>query len=79
MRDYAIRTIGISSVILAAFCGPARAAPVRADVVYLNGKIFTADAKDRVVQGFAVTGSRFIAAGDNAALRKFIGKGTRVV
>jgi len=79
MRDYAIRTIGISTVILAAFCSSALAAPMRADAVYLNGKIFTADAKDRVVQGFAVAGSRFIAAGDNAALRKFIGKGTRVV
>ncbi|MES2255305.1 MAG: amidohydrolase [Pseudomonadota bacterium] len=79
MRDYAIRTIGISTVILTAFCGSAFAAPVRADAVYLNGKVFTADAKDRVVLGFAVSGSRFIAAGDNAALRKFIGKGTKVV
>jgi predicted amidohydrolase YtcJ len=79
MRDYAIRTIGISTVILAAFCGSAFAVPVRADAVYLNGKVFTADAKDRVVQGFAVAGSRFIATGDNAALRKFISKGTSVV
>jgi predicted amidohydrolase YtcJ len=79
MFDYTIRTIGISSVILAAFSGSVPAAPVRADAVYLNGKIFTADARDAVVQGFAISGNRFIAAGENAAMRKFIGKGTKVV
>ena len=31
------------------------------------------------MQGFAVSGDRFIAVGSNADIRKFIGKGTRVV
>jgi predicted amidohydrolase YtcJ len=58
---------------------PGMAAPQRADTVYVNGKIFTADARDSVVQGFAVSGNRFLAVGANADMRKFIGKGTMVV
>jgi predicted amidohydrolase YtcJ len=51
----------------------------KADTVYLNGKVYTADANDAVVQGFAVSGNHFLAVGNNADIRKFIGKGTRVV
>jgi hypothetical protein len=59
--------------------GVVAGAPRSADTVYINGKVFTADAKDQVVQGFAVSGDRFVAAGSNAEVRKFVGKGTKVV
>lgn len=79
IRKNAVKAVGLSVVILAALAVTAMGASRRADTVYLNGKIFTADAKDDVVQGFAIAGDRFIAVGGNAAMRRYIGKGTRVV
>lgn len=78
-HGHVIRAAGVSALILAAMSGEAGGAPQSADAVYVNGKVFTADAKDRVVQGFAVAGDHFLAVGSNAEIRKFIGKGTRVV
>src|ERR1017187_9244809 len=78
-HGHVIRTAGVSALILAVLSGAAVGAPRSADAVYVNGKIFTADAKDQVVQGFAVAGDHFLAVGSNAEIRKFIGKGTRVV
>lgn len=56
----------------------ARAAET-AEAVYINGKVYTADAGDSVVQGFAVAGGRFVAVGSDAELRQYVGPGTRVV
>ncbi len=79
MRNTRVKAASVLAVILAALPGSAQAAPRHADAVYINGKIFTANAKDAVVHGFAVAGNRFIAVGDNEDVRKFIGKGTKVV
>ena len=79
MGSTRVKAVFIVFVMLAAAPGAASAAAQRADTVYINGKIYTADAKDRVVRGIAVAGNRFLAVGDNAAVRKFIGRGTRVV
>jgi predicted amidohydrolase YtcJ len=54
-------------------------APAPADVVLVNGKVFTADAQDHVFQGFAVTGDRFVAIGTNGAVRRYVGPWTRVI
>lgn len=70
-----LSAVTVSAVLLA---GAAQAAD-KADAVYLNGKVYTADVKDAVVQGFAVSGDRFLAVGTSAQMRKYIGKGTRVV
>src|SRR5579872_4254883 len=53
--------------------------PVPADVVFVGGKVFTADEKNRVVQAFAVTGDRFVAAGSDESVRRHIGPRTRVI
>ena len=53
--------------------------PVAADIVFVNGKVFTADEGDHVVQGFAVTGERFVAAGADSDVRRFVGPQTRVI
>ena len=53
--------------------------PVAADIVFVNGKVFTADEGDHVVQGFAVTGERFVAAGADSDVRRYVGPQTRVV
>jgi predicted amidohydrolase YtcJ len=79
IRGSIMGAAGVSALILAALSGAAIGAPKSADAVYVNGKVFTADTQDHVVQGFAVSGDHFIAAGSTAEIRKFIGKGTRVV
>jgi predicted amidohydrolase YtcJ len=53
--------------------------PAPADVVFVNGKVFTADAQDHVVQGFAVTGDRFVATGTDGDVRKYVGPQTKVI
>src|SRR4051812_40469842 len=50
-----------------------------ADTVFLNGKIFTADAKDSVVQAFAIRQGKFEAVGTSQAMRRFVGPRTKVV
>jgi predicted amidohydrolase YtcJ len=54
-------------------------APAPADLVFVNGKVFTADDGDHVVQGFAVAGDRFVAAGTDDAVRRYVGPQTRVI
>ena len=54
-------------------------APAPADLVFVNGKVFTADDGDHVVQGFAVAGDRFVAAGTDDAVRRYAGPQTRVI
>jgi len=53
--------------------------PAPADVVFVNGKVFTADAQDRVVQGFAIKGDRFVASGTDGDVRKYVGPQTKVI
>ena len=55
------------------------ASPAPADIVFVNGKVFTADEADHVVQGFAVAGDRFVAAGTDDAVRRYVGPQTRVI
>lgn len=55
------------------------ASPAPAEIVFVNGKVFTADAQDRVVQGFAVAGDRFVAIGTDDDVRGYVGPGTRVI
>jgi hypothetical protein len=62
---------------LLASLGAALAVP--ADTVYLNGKVFTANAGNTVVEAFAVTGDRFAAVGSTSAMKKLIGPRTKVV
>jgi predicted amidohydrolase YtcJ len=50
-----------------------------ADIVFINGKVFTADEQDRVVEAFAVTGDRFVVAASNDLVRKYVGPKTKVV
>ena len=49
------------------------------DTIYINGKVYTADANDSVVEAIAVKSDRFVAAGSTADIRKLAGNGTRVV
>jgi predicted amidohydrolase YtcJ len=55
------------------------ASPAPADIVFVNGKVFTADDADHVVQGFAVAGDRFVAAGTDGDVRRYVGPQTKVI
>ena len=64
---------------VAAFA-PAWAAPAAPlDVVFLDGKIATLDAKGSFVSAVAVKDGRFVAVGSTKAIRKLAGKPTRIV
>jgi len=72
------------SSLLASFAGMASetrvtAAEVTADLVLLNGKIITMDAKDSIAQAVAIRGGKILAVGTNAEIRKLAGGGTRVL
>jgi hypothetical protein len=71
--------IGAALAFAATSAAWAAEAPAPAEIVFVNGKVFTADAHDRVSQGFAVTGDRFVAIGTNAAVRRYVGARTRVI
>jgi predicted amidohydrolase YtcJ len=50
-----------------------------ADVVAINGKVFTARGGAELAQGFAVKGDKFIAVGSTEAMRAHVGANTRVI
>ncbi|WP_395672803.1 amidohydrolase [Inquilinus sp.] len=73
-----LKLLGAALCLAATLPLSARAAET-AEAVYINGKVYTADAGDSVVQGFAVAGGRFVAVGSDAEVRQHVGPGTRVV
>jgi predicted amidohydrolase YtcJ len=50
-----------------------------ADLVFVNGTVFTAADGSALAQGFAISGGRFIAVGASDAMRRYIGAATTVV
>jgi predicted amidohydrolase YtcJ len=50
-----------------------------ADLVFINGRVFTADNSSAVVEAFAVKDGRFIAVGTTAAMRAHAGPGAKVI
>jgi predicted amidohydrolase YtcJ len=65
-----------ASVVASAACAQA---PAPSEIVFVNGKVYTADALDHVIEGFAVTGDRFVAIGTNDSLRRYVGPQTRII
>jgi len=49
------------------------------DLVLVNGKIITVDAKDSVAQAVAITGGKIVAVGSNEAARKAVAKDAQVI
>src|SRR5439155_1666828 len=50
-----------------------------ADLVFVNGKVFTADDRSGLAQAFAIKDGRFIAIGSSQAMRAHVGAGSKVV
>lgn len=53
--------------------------PAAADLVVLNGRVYTVDSQRSWANAFAVRGGRIIAVGEEAAVKPLIGEGTRVL
>ncbi|HLK83374.1 MAG TPA: amidohydrolase [Xanthobacteraceae bacterium] len=66
--------------IMALRCAAAPAAFAQsADIVAINGKVFTARDGAELAQGFAVRGERFVAVGSTEAMRAYVGPNTRLI
>ncbi len=50
-----------------------------ADLLLLNGKIVTMDASDSIVEAVAVRGDRIVTTGSSVNVKKFAGKGAKVI
>src|SRR5579864_9386203 len=62
--------------------GPARADetdPRKADLVVVNGNVYTVDPQMAKAEAFAVKGDRCLAVGSSDAMRAFVGKGTTIL
>ena len=55
------------------------AAQAPADLILLNGRIFTSDPSMQYANAVAIRGERIQAVGDNEAIRRLAGPETRVV
>jgi predicted amidohydrolase YtcJ len=79
MKRTAVSVAALAAAVGLGAAAHAAPGPAPADVVFVNGKVFTADAGDHLVQGFAVAGDRFVAVGTDAAVRRHVGPNTKVV
>lgn len=79
-RRLLIKSVGAASMAcMLAACGSVARNGVYADVVYVNGKVVTADKGFSIAQAVAVKDGSFIAVGTNAEARAYVGADTRVV
>lgn len=51
----------------------------KADLIFVNGKIWTVDKSKPVAQAVAVLGDKIIAVGSNSEIKKYAGKNTKIV
>ena len=58
---------------------PVQTKPEPADLVLLDGKVLTVDARFSEARAFAVRGGRFVSVGSNDEVRAYVGPSTRVI
>ena len=54
-------------------------ATVKADLVFVGGDVYTMDAANPRVTAVAIRGQHIVAVGDDEAIARHVGKGTRIV
>ena len=69
---------GIFGAIVAAQVRGRPSSASIADSIFVNGKVFTADERSGIAEGFAVKDGRFLVVGASSAVRGYMGKGTAV-
>ncbi len=75
-----LKHLGVAMLLWALSFSPTNQAGVSpADLVLLDGKIFTVDQQFSTASALAVRGGRFVAVGSNDEVRRHIGSGTRVI
>lgn len=74
-----MRFVWAGAVVAGLACTAVLLAQAPAEIVYRNGRLFTADAGNRVVQAAAVREGRFVYVGDDTGVAAHIGPKTRVV
>ena len=75
------RLLAVLTVSLIAWGAASAATPGtgRADLVLINGRILTVDAKDSVAEGLAVSGSKIVAVGSSREISALAGPHTRIL
>ena len=51
----------------------------RADIVFLNGKVVTVDASDRIAEAVAVRDGKIVRVGSNSKVKELVREGTKVI
>ncbi len=72
-----MRVLGFTLLLLLAACRPA--IQETADLILINGNIYTVDAKKSTVQAVAIKGDRILMAGANEDVEKLRGDSTQVI
>lgn len=72
------RSLVVAAAMLAVF-ESLRAQGASADLVLLNGKVITVDARDRIAQAVAIAGGKIVAVGTDAEVSKFVGPRTQKI
>lgn len=67
------------AVIIAIFLARDGITAATADLILINGKIITVDAKDSIMQAIAISDGKILAVESNDEIRKLTGKNTRVI
>lgn len=67
----------MTALVVVVALGGCSAAPLRADTILFNGKVFTANDAQPWAQALAIFGDRVVAVGDSAAIQALAGPSTR--
>ncbi len=74
------KSLGLAAVIfLLATAGIARATPEPADLIFINGNVYTVDAKNSHAEAIAIEGNTISFVGSNAEALQLRADGTRVI
>src|SRR5438874_1386399 len=74
-----MRIIALVLIICALVAAPGYTKTEAADVVFINGNIYTVNERQPKAEAIAVKAGRIIFVGSNAAVKAYEGKATRVV
>jgi predicted amidohydrolase YtcJ len=72
-------TLLCSSLVLGLGNAARAQRPNAPDAIFLNGKVFSSDAKNSIHQAFAVRGDQFVATGTDSEIRRLAGPKTRII
>jgi predicted amidohydrolase YtcJ len=74
-----VRASAISLSIFLGIISASRAQSSNTDLILINGRIITVDARDSVAQAIAIHNGKIVAVGTNDEIRKLAPKGVRVI